>query len=838
MLTVKDIANFAQQLPAFGIAGQLNEELKKNHAAVVMAPPGAGKSTLLPLTLLQAMPEGRIIMLEPRRIAARQVAMRMAQMLGEEVGQTVGYQVRFERRLSSQTRIEVVTEGILTRRMVDDATLDGVACLIFDEFHERSIQSDVAFCLARQIKDILRPELNIVVMSATIDTAPVCAALHAGVIACQGRMFPVEVVQARDDCDVAHVAETVASMVRQAHANHTGDILAFLPGQADIVRCAELLGQSLAPTRVYPLYGNLTPRQQQMAIAPSAEGERKVVLATPIAETSLTIEGVRIVIDSGYCRKLVFDPASGLSHLETVRISRDMARQRAGRAGRVAPGICYRLWTTATDQRMEEQRRPEIVEADLAPMALAIATFGQSDIAALPWLTPPPPANLQRAVRQLQMLHALDAGGHVTPLGRRMAQLPCHPRIARMMLKADDDESKSLACDIAAILEEKDVMTTAEGSGMVGADLAARVAALRQARRRNALGRWTRVAKVAAEYARMAGQHTSNAIVAAEQAGALVAVAFPERVAMAIDHGGNYRLAAGGQVALDAGDPLTGYQWLAVASLHATGRGKGRVFLAAPVASADLEPLASWQDNITWITHQGGLVARKELRLGLLVMQSQPLGQVDPGKLIDIVCAAVEKEGESLLDWNAAVTQLQLRTALVAKWHPELSLPDLSAGHLLAHPEQWLAVYIENGGRVLSTVAELRKIDLSGVLWSLLTYEQQQAVDRLAPARIRVPSGSMIRVDYRVGAEAPVLSVRLQECFGLADTPCVDGGRVPVLMELLSPGFKPVQLTSDLRHFWQSTYFDVRKELRRRYPKHAWPDDPLSAEAVRGVRRH
>lgn len=834
-MEMKDNATIGQRLPAYDIAEQLNNELRAHHAAVVVAPPGAGKSTLLPLTILKALPSGNIVMLEPRRLAARQVAMRMAQMLGEDVGETVGYQIRFERRLSAKTRIEVVTEGILTRRMVDDPTLEDVACIIFDEFHERSLQSDVALCLARQIKDILRPELNLVVMSATIDAKPISAALGAEVIACQGRMFPVEVVQAKEDCDARHVAETVAAVVSRVHGSRQGDILAFLPGQADIVRCAELLGQSLAPTQVYPLYGNLPPRQQQMAIAPSGGGERKVVLATPIAETSLTIEGVRIVVDSGYCRKLVFDPSNGLSHLETVRISHDMALQRTGRAGRVAPGVCYRLWTTATDHRMEQQRHPEIVDADLAPMALSIATFGQTDIASLPWLTPPPAANLQRALAQLRLLRALDGDGQATALGRRMAMLPCHPRIARMMLMPESSGGESLAFDIAAILEEKDVMGAE--SPMVGANLAARVAALREARDHGTLGRWARVAKVAAEYARMVGRHTSNAPVAAEDVGALVAAAYPERVAMAMDHNGNYRLAGGGQVALDAGDPLTGHQWLAVASLHAAGRGRGRVFMAAPVRPADLDPLASWQDNLTWITHQGGLVARSELRLGALVMESRPIGQTDPEKWVDIVCAAVEKEGLSLLDWNPTVAQLQLRVALVARWHPELSLPDLSTEHLLANPEEWLGFYLRSGNHVLATVAELRRIDLAEVLWNQLNYEQQQALDRLAPVRLRVPSGSMIRVDYRMGSEAPVLSVRLQECFGLADTPCVDGGRVPVLMELLSPGFKPLQLTTDLRHFWQSTYFEVRKELRRRYPKHYWPDDPLSAEAVRGVRR-
>lgn len=810
-------------LPAAAIATRLNAVLAQRHAAVVVAPPGAGKSTLLPLTMLRAMPEGRIVMLEPRRIAARQVAMRMAQLLGEPVGQTVGYQIRFERKISSRTRIEVVTEGILTRRMTDDATLDGVACIIFDEFHERSLQTDLAFCLARQIKDILRPDLNLVVMSATIDAAPISQAIGAETISCEGRMYPVETTQAKDDTTPDHIAGDVAAAVSRAHREHEGDILAFLPGQADIMRCADLLGDSLAPTTVCPLYGNLPADRQYAAIAPSPAGQRKVVLATPIAETSLTIEGVRVVIDSGYFRKLVYDAATGLSHLETVRISHDMARQRAGRAGRVAPGVCIRLWTTATDHRLDAQRTPEILDADLTPMVLAIAAFGETDVMALPWLTPPPAANVREAQQQLRLLGAITTDGHITPLGRRMAALPCHPRIARMMLQGHEPQRKALACDIAALLEEKDVMD----ANQVHADLLARVTALRDARRNHRLGPWGRIARIAAEYAHMAGVDTDNHYVSAYDIGALVASGYPERVAQAVGHNGDFRLAGGGMVSVDPTDELAGYPWLAVAALHAGSHGRGRAFLAAPVNIDDIADLTTQYDNVTWITHQGGIIAQREQRIGQLVVEARPLTDIPHDRLISIVCAAVAKEGQSLLNWTDDVATMQLRVALVAKWHSELQLPDLTADHLLQQPEAWLPFYLEKNGRVMTTVAELRRIDLTMVLWNLLTYDQQQAVDRLAPLRIRVASGHLIKVRYRVGTDVPVLSVRLQECFGMTDTPTVNDGRVPVLMELLSPGFKPVQLTTDLSSFWQSTYFDVRKELRRRYPKHAWPDDPI-----------
>ena len=806
----------------------MNRALSERGGAVVTAPPGAGKSTLLPLTILDALPDGIVVMLEPRRVAARQIAERMAWMLGEPVGKTVGYRMRFEQRVSAGTRIEVVTEGILVRRLVDDPGLDGVAVVIFDEFHERSLTTDVALALTREARSVLRPDLKLVLMSATIDTAGLCAALDLPLIESRGKMFPVEVVRGVVEAVPENVAELVARTVREAHRAHEGDILAFLPGEADIRRCAELLGDSLAPTQVFPLYGMLSGADQRRAIAPSGPGERKVVLSTPIAETSLTIEGVRVVVDSGLCRKPVFDPQRGLSRLETVRISRDMAAQRTGRAGRVAPGVCYRLWGPGTEQRMADIRVPEVLEADLAPTVLDIAAWGESQPERLPWLTPPPAYALTQARRLLISLGAVDESGAITPHGRRLAGLPCHPRLAQMLLKADTPERKALAADLAALLEEKDPLDTPEAGAYL------RLKALRDARRSRREGRWSRISRIAEQYRSLARVSEDDGDPDPFEAGALLAAAYPERIAKAWKDGvGRFCLAGGDLAAVDPSDPLAASEWLAVGSLNAAPGGVGRIFLAAPLGASDLKPYIRRRDVIAWDSRQGSVVARRESRVGQLSVGTQPLSDVPREAIVRVLCEAARKEGMSMLDFSDEVQNLQRRVAAVAAWHPELELPDLSTEAVLDSAPAWLPPFIGKA----STTAELRRIDLGEALWSLLDWPQRQAVERLAPSHITVPTGSRIRLEYRQGADAPVLRVRLQECFGLVDTPRVDDGRLPVLMELLSPGFKPVQLTTDLRSFWEGTYFEVRKELKRRYPKHAWPDDPLSADPVRGARK-
>lgn len=832
-------------LPVAAIADAVSHTLVERQAVVITAPPGAGKSTLLPLTLLSDAPvKGKILMLEPRRLAARQIAERMAELLGEPVGKTVGYRIRFETRVSAETRIEVLTEGILTRMLESDPILDGTGIVIFDEFHERSLHSDLALALTRQAQHILRPDLRLVVMSATIDTSAICEALQAPLIESQGRMFPVEIVYAREDTSHQNMPQTAANAVRLALRKHEGDILVFLPGQAEIMRCAELLQG--VPAAVLPLYGNLPSAEQRRAIQPLTGEQRRVVLATPIAETSLTIEGVRVVIDSGLCRTLVFDQRTGLSHLETVTISMDMATQRTGRAGRVAPGVCYRLWTKAAEHRMAEQRKAEIEYADLAPMLLDIAAFGESDVAALPWFTTPPLHAVVAARQLLLSLGAVDDAGVITPLGKRMALLPCHPRISRMILHAasladEASDSVALACDIAALLEEKDPLVQLEGD----TDMAGRISLLRKARKQKKYGQWQRIAQVAEAYRRMMRAKEDNTDVVSEEVGRLVAYAYPERVAMAMDSAGRFRLASGEEVRLDFRDPLSSYSWLAIGPLQTfPGGGFGKVFLAAAVELSDLEELATERDNVTWDNKQECLLAQHEWRIGRLLLRSQPIYDAPndqqealAGRSQRVLCDAVKKNGLSMLSWNDDVSALQRRVAQVATWHQELDIPDLSTPHLLATAHDWLPFYLNDGGRLRTTKAALQKIDLCAALWALIPYDLQQQIERLAPSHITVPTGSRIRLDYRVGAVAPVLSVRLQECFGMEETPCVDGGRVPVLMELLSPGYKPVQLTQDLRSFWQNTYFEVRSELRRRYPKHYWPDNPLEAEAVRGTKR-
>ena len=916
--STQDITRQWASLPASQIAVGVNEALHTNSSLVVTAPPGAGKSTLLPLTILSSLGEGeKILMLEPRRLAARQIAERMAQMLGEQVGETIGYRVRFESRVSKRTRIEVLTEGILTRMIVDDATLDGVSVVIFDEFHERSINSDLALALTRQAQQIIRPDLKVVIMSATIDTSNICAALQAPLIESEGRMFPVELHYADKDTDPRDIAAAAASTTIEAYKKYEGDILVFLPGQAEIEHCYELLSKSQhftaspsqpintsthqhlttsggalvssAPTTsqhlttstsqpttttphhltIHPLYGNLSPEDQRRAIAPSAPGERKIVIATPIAETSITIEGVRVVIDAGLCRQVVFDARTGLSHLETVRISMDMATQRMGRAGRVAEGVCYRLWTKASEHLMAEQRKPEIEEADLAPMLLDTAAFGESDAEALPWLTMPPRAGVFKAKELLTALGAIDENGNITPIGKRMATLPCHPRIARMILATTNlttstpqgvhlsplgfcrlpeqevhqqhlttstshHTNTSLACDIAALLEEKDPLSETGGT-----DLTLRLSALRAARRKKQLGRWQRIAKIAAEYRRMAHTDEDNRDPAPTEVGLLVAYAYPERIAHSTNSIGGYRLASGANVQLDAADQQSAHSWLAIASLYSAPGTTGRVFLAAPIAPDDLEKeFVKEVDNIAWDTKQGCVVMQREQRIGKLILSQKPIHDADKERLKGIVCEAMKKDGLTMMAWSEkAVEQVQRRVAQVAAWHPEMALPDVSTEHLLSTAADWLPFYLEEGGRVKTSVQELRKLNLAEIIWNILPYEAQLEVDRLVPTHIEVPTGSHIRIDYRSGAEAPVLSVRLQECFGMERTPCVDDGRQPLLMELLSPGFKPVQLTQDLASFWQGTYFEVRKELRRRYPKHYWPENPLEAEAVRGVKR-
>ena len=794
-------------LPVAAIADAAIEALEEKPRLVVTAPPGAGKSTLLPLALLEGLPEGKILMLEPRRLAARQVASRMAAMLGQVVGETVGYRVRFDTRISSRTRIEVITEGIFERLLVDDPTLDGVAAVIFDEFHERSLSSDTALALTLEAQDVIRPDLRLIIMSATIDAEGLCAGIDATHLHSEGRMHPVEIVYG-SDFEPHECATVVARAIVRAHREQKGDILAFLPGQGEIARCAALLGDSLPDTEILPLYGMLPQEKQRRVLSPPVPGRRRVVLATPVAETSLTIEGVDCVVDSGLCRTLRFDPSSGLSRLVTVPVSLDMATQRAGRAGRLRPGICYRLWSRAAEHRMAQCRQPEILTADLAPTLLSVAAWGESDPRRLPWITPPPAGHWSQAAAILHDLGAIDSTGRITSAGRRLAALPCHPRIARMLTEAD---SPLLACDIAALLEEKDPL-----DDPADADIDSRIDMLRRKRNGNLSGRWQRIADISAQYRRMTGCDASRGASSAQgDAGSLIALAYPERIAMRTADG-RYRMATGEYVTIDEHDPLSKHELLAVASASK------RIFLAAPIDREGAAVAGHWVENVGWVSRNGRAVARAELRVGALVIESRQLDGARRQAIIEAICRAVPKHGLTMFDFNDDVQQLQIRVATVADWHPELNLPPVDTDTLLATAAEWLPLYIADA----STVQELRKIDIRIVIQGIIGFEAYQTVERLAPSHFRLPGGRNARIDYRRGASAPVVKARLQDCFGLHHTPRLDDGRRPVLMELLSPGYKPVQLTQDMEGFWRTTYFEVRKELRRRYPRHPWPENP------------
>lgn len=808
------LAKYIHELPVGEVAAEVNAALRQKPRVVVTAPPGAGKSTLLPLTILSDTPDGRILMLEPRRLAARQVAQRMADMIGERVGQTVGYTIRFESRVSDRTRIEVVTEGILQRMLVDDPTLDGISVVIFDELHERSLYSDIAYALTLEAQRLIRPDLKIVIMSATIDTDYICRRFDAPLIESQGRAYDVEIIRAADSDATTCVADTAAA-IRRALREQSGDILAFLPGHGEIMKCRDLLANLPSDIHICTLYGMLPFEEQRRTLAPSPAGTRKIVLSTPIAETSLTIEGIHTVVDSGFYKGMVFDARSGLSHLETMRISLDMARQRSGRAGRLSEGVCYRMWSNPVELRMKESRVPEIEEADLSSMVLDIAAWGESDVFVLPWLTLPPRDKVFKARQLLQSLGAVNDKGEITPHGKKLARISCHPRIAQMLTVADDNATKALGADIAAILDEKDPINDENDC-----DITTRIILLREARRRGNGGRFGRIIKIAEQYRRLVNAKEDNTIPDQTAIGALVALAYPERTAMMVADC-RYRLANGDEVRINAEDALSSKKLLAIASL-----GK-RIFLAAPVDESVLKDMGAWTEKLHWDNKQGRVVARRELRLGALLLDTAVSDSIDRTQITEAICAAAVKDGRSMFEFTDDVTRLIQRIETVAGWHPELELPDISVDWLLETSREWLPLYIGEA----STVRELKRIDICQVVWGLLTYEQQQSVDAIAPSHYRLPNGRNVRLDYRVGADSPVLSARLEDCFGIRETPRVDGGTRPMLMELLSPGYKPVQLTKDIASFWSNTYHEVRKELRRRYPKHPWPEDPLSVES-------
>ncbi|UPL48364.1 ATP-dependent helicase HrpB [Hymenobacter sublimis] len=833
-------------LPILDALPELLRTLDSSSVAVLQAPPGAGKTTLVPLALLEAAwrEDGRILVLEPRRLAARAAATRMAQLLGEPVGQTVGYRMRLESKVSARTRIEVVTEVILTRQLQDDPALEGVAAVLFDEFHERSLQADLGLALALDAQSVLRPDLRILVMSATLDADRLGAWLGAPVVRSLGRMFPVDThyLSPQRAATVSRrphekLQDLTPAIIREALQQHaTGDVLVFLPGLADQRRVADKLASLPEHIDVHMLHGELPAEQQDAALRPALAGRRKVVLATSIAETSLTIEGVTIVVDGGYARVPRFEPRTGLTTLGTEPVSQAAADQRRGRAGRLGPGTCYRLWTEAEYRELPHHLAPEILTADLSPLALELALWGARDATALRWLDAPPAPALAQARDLLLRLQALTAEGYPTAHGRALAGLGLAPRLAHLVVRGQEVGHGATACALAALLTERDILRPADGT-FGPPDLRLRLEAL-------ATGRAPlpglvpdaaavrRVREAAAVLRYRAG---AKGEIQPDAAGLLAAFAYPDRLAQR-ETPERVRLLSGQRATLPA--EFFGQQdvFFAVAALDGVAA-QPRASLAAPLSKAELEqyfePQIDTREEVRWDEAAGRVTARRLRRLGALVLADTTLPNPAPELLTAALLGAIREGGVARLPWSEAAAQLRERLAFLHHIFPE-NWPDVSDAALLESLEEWLGPYLTG----VKSWAELGRVNFGEALLGLLPggWGQRQELERLAPAHLEVPTGSRIRLDYTDPA-APVLAVRLQEVFGLLDTPTVAGGRVPLTLHLLSPGYRPAQVTRDLRSFWTSSYFEVRKELRGRYPKHYWPENPLEAQAIRGTKK-
>lgn len=822
--------------PVLDILPTLKQQLSKERIVILQAPPGAGKSTILPLQLLdeQWLGDKKIMMLEPRRLAARSVAMRMSSLKQEEVGNTIGYRVRFENKVSKSTRIEVVTEGILTRMIQNDNALEDVGLLVFDEFHERSLHADLALALSLQVQQVLREDLKILIMSATLEGDKLSKLLKAPVVKSEGRQFPVSVSYVGSD-QHSSLPVQVVKVVRKAFHEQSGDILVFLPGAGEIQRAAELLEKEGLPGLIYPLFGDLSFSKQQAAIEPDKNGARKIVLATSIAETSLTIEGISTVVDAGYSRVPRFDPRSGLTRLETVRVTKDSADQRAGRAGRLGPGVCYRMWSESTHASLGVARTPEILEADLAPVVLELAQWGVQDVGSMNWITQPQTGAVNQAKELLQELEALE-NGLITQRGRQMLKLPTHPRIAHMLLGVvsdrDNNSTAALASDIAALLEEKDPLPRD-----AGADLGLRLETLRRWRsgervnaERNVL---ERIEKLATSWRKLLKIEIENTTVPDTDIGKLIMQAYPERIARQLaKNSSNYKLINGRSASLQSHDPLTRETWLAIAQLDA-GSGEGKIFQAAALDENDLATRAEQVQTINWDDDRGMIAAYEEKKVGALLLSSKPVTTISEDKRIEVLCAMIRAQGLRVLGWEEKLDNWQSRVMSLKQWRANENWPDVSEHSLLDTLETWLAPFLS----AISKRLELQRLDADSIINTILPWELNQKLDLFAPEKLPVPSGSMIKLVYFSDARPPVMEVRLQEVFGLLETPTVNEGRTKVMLHLLSPGFKPVQVTQDLKSFWSNTYQEVRKELRTRYPKHSWPEDPWTAQAVRGAKR-
>lgn len=823
-------------LPIDDVLPELRAALARRSSAVLQAPPGAGKTTRVPLALLDEgwLASQRIIMLEPRRLAARAAARRMADSLDEPVGATVGFRVRGETRVGAHTRIEVVTEGVLTRMLHEDAALEGVGLVIFDEFHERSLNADLGLALSLETQSLLRPELRLLVMSATLDGTAAARLLDdAPVIASEGRTFPIEIRYVPRRVDQP-VEGAVAGAVRRALADDGGSVLAFLPGASEIRRTHAMLMSGAVPSdvRVLPLFGALSAGAQDEAILPAPDGTRKVVLATAIAQTSLTIEGVRVVVDSGLARVPSFSPRTGMSRLETVRVSRASAEQRSGRAGRTAPGVSYRLWAPEDHIGLLERDRPEILQADLAPLALDLAVAGVVDANSLRWLDAPPAPALAHARELLMQLGALDAGSRITRHGQAIASFGVHPRLAHMMLRGLELGFGATACLVAALLEERDLMRG--GAIAPDPDLRHRLTIVEGREQssnvdRETLRRVREQARIWREMLRIPRHERADE----HECGRALSLAFPDRVARrrtGTDE--RYVLRNGLGAVLPEGSSLTGAAFLAIAELGGQ-RPDARIHLAGALTRADLDESfgddVELEDVVEWRALDRAIVAVRRERLGAIVLRESTLSDAEPMAIAEALLSALTTEQGLSLTWSEEASRVRARLAFLH--HHIDGWPDVGDDALRATAHEWLLPHLVG----LRRREQVEALDLAALLLSRVSWRQRGELDDLAPTHIEVPSGSRIRIDYSDPA-APVLAVRLQELFGLETTPSIAGRAVPLTLHLLSPAYRPVQITRDLAGFWRNSYFDVRRELRGRYPRHAWPDDPVRAEPTRRTR--
>ena len=823
-----DLLPIEPSLPA------IRHALAANGRAVLQGPPGAGKTTRVPLALLNEpwLEERRIVMLEPRRVAARAAAQRMAATLGEAPGGTIGYRIRHESRIGPSTRIEVVTEGVLTRLLQRDPALEAYGLVVFDEFHERSIHADLGLALTLQSRALLRHDLRLLVMSATLDGELVATLLGgAPIVTSEGRSYPVE-TQYRAARQGVRPERGVAAAVREALANDDGDILAFLPGAGEIGRTAALL-QGVAAD-VVPLHGSLPQAGQDRALRPAAPGRRKVVLATSIAETSLTLDGVRVVVDCGLARVPRYSPRTGMTRLVTVRASRASAEQRRGRAGRQAPGVCYRIWNAHDEPTFPPRPVPEILETDLAPLVLELAVAGVSDPAELAWLDPPPAPALAEARALLADLGALNPEGRVTPHGRRLSRYALPPRLAHMVVRGRELGAGRLACQLAALLSERDLLRRSDGAP--DADLATRLDVL-DGRMERASVDAEGLRRVRAEARRCIDSPSESTSPSTRPGigtpsvslGGLLALAYPDRVAQRRPGQTGHFMLRGGQGASLDPQPLSAAPWLVIAETDGKPR-DSRIYLAAAVTQAEIEQVFAneivTEDVLGWDEEIRGVVAKRQRRLGALVLQEGALPDPDPADIDRAMLAAIRREGVERLPWSESASRLRNRLAFLH--HLDTRWPDVSTSGLEAELESWLAPRLVGRRRW----EHLAQLDLAEALLDRLPWDLRATLDAWAPTHIEVPSGSRIAVDYGEPG-TPVLAVRLQELFGLTETPTVGRGRVPITLHLLSPAGRPVQVTRDLAGFWRTAYFEVRKELKGRYPKHHWPDDPLQAPPTR-----